>query len=238
MNAMLAALLFTCLAMAQAPKPEARAWTILPLGDSMTECSRDYGCYRTELARMIAQAGYHAKFVGSRHNDWEPEAMRHDGYSGKTAEFLAGEMERIYTANPADVILLHSGHNHFIEEAPIPGIVEASERIIRIARQVNPRVIVLLAQVVEVGKLPKYAYIPDLNREIAKLAQRLDTRSQSVVLVNQAAGFDYRTDTVADLVHPNAQGARKIASRWFEALQPILSREPEAASGPAPRKTP
>ena len=39
-----------------------------------------------------------------------------------------------------------------------------------------------------------------------------------MVSVDQATGFDWRTDTIEDRVHPNAQGAEKIASRWFDAL--------------------
>ena len=68
--------------------------------------------------------------------------------------------------------------------------------------------------VITSGKLPKYSYIPALNEALGKLAARLDTPQQRVIAVNQADGFDWKTDTIEDKVHPNAQGAEKMAARW------------------------
>ena len=90
----------------------------------------------------------------------------------------------------------------------------------------NPTVIVLLAQVIPAGKLPKYSYLPELNAELAHLAAKLHAPAQPVLLVDQATGFDWRTDTGGDFVHPNAAGGAKIAQRWFEALQPLLRTPP------------
>lgn len=71
-----------------------------------------------------------------------------------------------------------------------------------------------MAQVVESGKLPKYSYIPDLNKEIAKMVKSL--HSKQVVLVNQSKGFDWKTMTIADKVHPNQKGV----SRWLRRGSP------------------
>jgi lysophospholipase L1-like esterase len=119
-------------------------------------------------------------------------------------------------------VLIHAGHNHFADQKPLPGILRATESMIANARKANPKATVLLAQVITSGKLPKYSYLPDLNRELAKLAAQLDRPEQRVLLVDQASGFDWKTDSVADLVHPNAQGAQKMADRWFQALKPLL----------------
>jgi hypothetical protein len=124
----------------------------------------------------------------------------------------------LYSANPADIILLHSGHNHFEEEHPVSGIIQATERIIATARRINPRVVVMLAQVIPSDKLPKYGYLPELNVELARLAQRVDKPCRPVILVDQPAGFDPARDTVDDPVHPNQQGAAKIAGQWYAAL--------------------
>jgi lysophospholipase L1-like esterase len=188
------------------------------LGDSITACSGAFGCYRVELARMLADHRIPVRFVGSQESDSPLGKLRHEGYGGKTTEFLAENFERLYTANPAGIILLHSGHNHFAEEQPVPGILKATEQIIGTARRINPRVVVMLAQVIPSGKLPKYSYIPELNARLSDLSKRLDSPCQPVILVDQASGFDPVHDTVEDLVHPNAQGARKIAERWYAAL--------------------
>ncbi len=209
---------------------QSRTWTVLCLGDSITACSGPFGCYRVALARLVAENGLHIRFVGAHESDSPFGKLRHEGYGGHTTEFLAENMERLYSANPADIILLHSGHNHFVEEHPVPGILKATERIIATARRINPRVIVMLAQVIPSGKLPKYSYLPELNAELAPLAKRLDRPCQPVILVDQASGFDPVRDTVDDLVHPNEQGAAKIAQRWYAALTAEIGESHAACS--------
>lgn len=199
---------------------------IMPVGDSITEGGNEFTCYRILLLKKLTDAGYHVEYVGSRESASPMGKLRHEGYGGKNAEFIATAAGKSFEKYPADIVLLHCGHNHFAEEHPVPGIVAATERMIASFRAVNPRVAVLVAQVIPSGKLPKYSYIPELNQALAQLAKRLNTANQPVVLVNQAEGFDWKTDTVKDTVHPNAQGANKMASRWFAALTPFLEKQP------------
>ena len=90
------------------------------------------------------------------------------------------------------------------------------------ARARNPHVVVVVAQVIPAGKLPKYAYLPELNVALAALAKELDGPGQRVLTVDLATGFDVAADTIADRVHPNDRGAEKIAQRWAEVLIPLL----------------
>jgi len=196
--------------------------SILPLGDSITAGGATFHSYRGPLARMVRQAGFAVRWVGSQSTPADEPLLPHDGYPGKTIEYLAANMQRIYFAHPADIILLHAGHNHTVEENPIPGILASTREIIQIARSINPLVIILIAQVIPSGKLPKYAYIPALNMQLAALAKDINTKASPVILVDQAKGFDVRTNTIADRVHPNQRGAEKMARVWFNALRPIL----------------
>jgi lysophospholipase L1-like esterase len=116
-------------------------------------------------------------------------------------------------------VLLHAGHNHFADKHPVPTILGDTEAIIGTMREINPEVVVFLAQVIPSGKLPKYAYIPELNRRLAALAGRLGDK---VILVNQADGFDWKTDTKDDKVHPNEAGAKKMARQWWKAIDPLV----------------
>jgi lysophospholipase L1-like esterase len=200
-----------------------KTWTILALGDSITAGGKSFNSYRGPLARMVQQAGFRVQWLGSQSTPYDEPQLHHEGYPGKPVEFLAANMNHIYRAAPADIILLHAGHNHTVEEHPIPGIIGSTRSIIRIARNVNPRVIVFVAQVIPSGKLPKYAYIPALNQQIAVLAAASNTGRSPVILVNQAEGFDPQSDTIADHVHPNGKGALKMAGAWFRALQSVLS---------------
>jgi lysophospholipase L1-like esterase len=205
---------------AESPSPVAR---IMAVGDSITE-GATFPCYRPLLAEKLRAAGHAVAFVGTRVSESPLGPLAHEGYGGKNTEFLAETVPAHFRAQPADIVLLHSGHNHSVEEQPVAGIVAATEKLIAAFRAANPRVTVLLAQVIPAGKLPKYAYLPELNRALALLAARLDAPAQRVLLVDQATGFDWRTDTVEDHVHPNSRGAEKMAAVWFAALEPVLSK--------------
>lgn len=197
---------------------------IMPVGDSITEGGKTFSNYRYPLLQKLKAAGYKVEFVGSRTSDSPIGPLAHEGYGGKNAEFLATVLDKSLAAHPADVLLIHAGHNHFADKKPVNGIVAATETLIVAGRKSNPKMVVLLAKVIPSGKLPKYAYIPELNDRLTELARRLHRPEQPVLLVDQAAGFDWEKDTVADKVHPNASGAEKMASRWFEALKAVLAR--------------
>ncbi len=200
-----------------AADPGSARMRIMPVGDSITEGGSSFSNYRPVLAEKLRAAGIAFEFVGTRGT----ADLRHEGYGGKNVEFLATTVPAHFTASPADIVLLHAGHNHFVEEQPIPGMLAATERLITAFRAANPQVIILLAQVIPAGKLPKYSYIPELNIALTRLAAKLHTPAQPVIIVDQATGFDWHTDTIADLVHPNATGAAKMAQRWFESLKTL-----------------
>ena len=197
---------------------------IMAVGDSITAGADFFASYRFPLREKLSAAGYVVEFVGTQSSASPAGPLAHEGYGGKNTEELARLVPANFQAHPADIVLLHSGHNHTAEEHPVPGIVAATEKLIAAFRETNPRVTVLLAQVIPAGKLPKYSYVPELNTALAALAARLDRAGQRVVLVDQATGFDWTTDTVDDHVHPNARGAEKMAQAWFAALQKILAR--------------
>lgn len=200
----------------------ARRHTILCIGDSITEGAADgrFRSYLYPLWERLFAAGYAFDFIGPRNAPCRIGTLAHCGFSGRNAEFLCGIADSIYRRYPADVVLLHSGHNHFDTENPVEGIVAAHRAIIRTIHAVNPDAVILDAAVIPSGKLPKYGYIPALNRALAEMVGDLnDPRVRSV---DVAAGFDPARHTVADRVHPNAAGAERIADRWFEAMQTVL----------------
>ena len=193
---------------------------IMPVGDSITEGGGSFRVYRPLLAEKLKQAGFSVEFVGSKK---DKANMAHEGYGGKSAQQIAKIVPANFRQHPADIVLLHAGHNNFADKKPVPAIIAATESMIVEFRKTNPKVIVLLAQVIPSGLLPKYGYIPELNQELAKLAERLNSPDQPVLLVDHFTGFDPETDTVDDEVHPNASGGEKMAERWFQTLQPLLS---------------
>jgi lysophospholipase L1-like esterase len=195
--------------------------TVLAMGDSITEGGKEFTCYRQFLVPKLQEMGVQVKFIGPKSDN----ISAHAGYGGKNVAFLLDKSKEIYSAYPADIVLLHAGHNNFSQDKPVPGIVHDTEAIIRNFAHINPDVTVLLAQVIPSGKLPKYSYIPELNNELKALAERLTKEGLRVVLVDQADRFDWTTDTIGDMVHPNAEGARKMAEKWLAALGPQLKRD-------------
>ena len=192
--------------------------TILAMGDSITEGSSRFTCYRQVLVPELKKKNIPFAFIGPK----KDRTSAHAGYSGKNTKFLLEQSKKIYSKYPADIVLLHSGHNSFAKDKPVPGIVKDTQAIIENMHEINPKVKVLLAQVITAGKLPKYSYIPDLNKELEVLAKQMKGKGINVVLVNHSAGFDWKTDTTKDKVHPNASGAKKMAEKWMKALEPLL----------------
>lgn len=134
---------------------------------------------------------------------------------------MESKIDSLYRLYPADIVLLHAGHNHFAEEKPIPRMIASYKSIINKIQAINPNVRILIAQVIPSGKLPKYSYIPELNEKIAEMVAGLN--SGQVFWVNQAQGFNWQDYTVHDKVHPNKAGAEKMATVWFEALKKVLA---------------
>jgi acetyl esterase/lipase len=204
---------------------------IMPVGDSITEGGDSFSVYRPLLWEKLLAAGYDVEFVGSKKRPSRFGDLAHEGYGGKDVEFLASVVPANFEKHPADIVLLQAGHNHDVATQPVPGMIAATEQLISSLRAINPKVTVLVAQVIPSSKLPKYSYIPDFNSEIAKLAARLNTPEQPVLVVDQADGFDPVADVVADKVHPNPGGAEKMAEKWFQALARVL---PAPAAAPKP----
>lgn len=197
-----------------------KRFTIMGLGDSITEGGDNFESYLFPLWEKLFAAGYSFEFIGPRSSKCRIGKLNHCGFSGKNAEFLDSCIDSIYRKYPADVVLLHAGHNHFNTENPVPGIIRAQESIIRKIHTINPEAKILVAQVIQSGKLPKYSYLSELNKRIADMVGSIN--SPDVVLVNQAHQFKWEKYTIADKVHPNQAGAVKMAGVWFQRLEQIL----------------
>jgi lysophospholipase L1-like esterase len=200
-----------------------KAFSVLGLGDSITEGGPDFFSYLFPLDSLLKQRGYQARFIGPRSSVLHGDTLHHAGFSGKTAEFLAKTIDSIYAAFPADIVLLHSGHNHFQEEAPINGIIRAQQKIIQVIKTKNAKAVIFVAGVITSGKLPKYAYIPELNLSIKNMVDAM--QDASIIFVDQQQQWDWNQHTIQDKVHPNQKGAIVIAGNWLNALIKLLPKQ-------------
>lgn len=200
-----------------------KAFSVLGLGDSITEGGPEFFSYLFPLDSLLKQQGYQPRFIGPRSSVLHGDSLHHAGFSGKTAEFLAKTIDSIYAAFPADIVLLHSGHNHFQEEAPIESIIRAQQKIIQVIKRKNPKAVVFVAGVITSGKLPKYEYIPELNLSIKKMVDAM--KDASIIFVDQQQHWDWNIHTIQDKVHPNQAGALVIASNWLDAMIQVINKQ-------------
>ncbi len=197
-----------------------KRFTVLGLGDSITEGGETFKTYLFPLWERLFSAGYSFDFIGPKASKCRIGTLNNSGFGGKNAEFLEQHIDSIYRKYPADIVLLHAGHNHFIEEKPVSGIVNAQKSIIKKILAIRPDARILVATVINSGKLPKYSYIPELNDSLVKMVRSL--HNKNVIMVNVDHGFDWQKHTIADKVHPNAAGADVMAENWFQSLKKIL----------------
>jgi lysophospholipase L1-like esterase len=213
---------------------EPRPVRIMPLGDSITQASPRYDSYRRSLWLQLRQAGYEVDFVGSHQTHFEGPAPRqdfdqdHEGHWGWRVDEILSQLSSWTRSSRPDIVLVHLGTNDIAQGQSIDSTVQELRSLVQVLRQVNPRVTVLLAQIIPLWG--SEARMQQLNQKIAQLAQELNTEASRVLAIDQFTGFDPVTgqDTY-DGCHPNERGERHLADRWFAGLKQVL---------PTPRATP
>jgi acyl-CoA thioesterase I len=207
-----------------APPTSSAIVKIMPLGDSITQSTKGLNSYRYYLWHLLINKGYHVDFVGSKHGvgDGPPADpdfdMDHEGHAGWRADEIATQVHVWATAASPDFVLLHIGTNDLSQRQTVDSTVNDIRSIIDVLRSVNPRVHILLAQIIAKVGVPSIAV---LNGRLPALVADTQQPDSPIVLVDQYSGFDPSTMTY-DGTHPNADGDSRMADRWFEKLAPML----------------
>jgi lysophospholipase L1-like esterase len=201
---------------------------IMPLGDSITQGFRGHDSFRRGLWLRLKKAGARVDFVGSlkenfggmpHHTDFD---MDHEGHWGWRADQVLARVDNWAAKNVPDIVLLHLGTNDIGGGQDIEETVGEIEEIIMTIRKHNPKVKVLLAQIIPMANEAINERIKKFNEQLESLAESICTEESPVILVNHFDGFDSQSDTY-DGVHPNEWGADKMADKWYEALDSLLS---------------
>ena len=207
---------------------------IMPLGDS-TSCASHYKVsYRYPLWKHFVDAGKKVEFVGSQilegnygRTVWPeykglsfpPANEAHAGW--RTDQILDGlpdgtkGLDTWLAGYQPDIALIHLGTNDLDQSQTPESTRDELERLILRLRQNNPRIKVLLAQIIPMGSDSSVAR---LNLLLPPLAAKLNQADSPVVSVDMYSGFDINTDMQKDKMHPNARGEEIMAKRWFDAL--------------------
>lgn len=137
-----------------------------------------------------------------------------------------------YSNNIPDIALIHLGHNDVFDgwKALGPGITNATNSIsilIDHLRQRNTNLVILLAQNIPLNPALNDATsvvdVIQLGNAIPTLATSKYLVNSPVIPVDHRTGFDPTNDTWAsDGTHPTESGEKKMAAKWFTALQSWL----------------
>ena len=206
--------------------PSANPTRIMPLGDSITQGNTQHNSYRRPLWLELRKAGYNVDFVGStRENfkgpsplsDFDPD---HEGHWGWRVDEVLERIDGWLRISEPDIVLIHLGNNDLTRGQSLESTIEELRQLIQRIRAVNPRVKLLIAQIIPCGNK---ARIQQLNKLIGNLARRTNTQESPIVVVDQFSGFNPKAgvDTY-DGCHPSGVGEQKMASRWFAALKKVL----------------
>lgn len=206
---------------------------ILPLGDSIT-CASPYKLsYRYPLWQHLIDAGKNVEFIGSQkqtgngNRQWDTYKNKtfsegnecHSGW--RTDQILEGlpngevGIKQWLKAYSPDIALIHLGTNDIHQKQTPASTVDELEQVIQTLRTKNPRIKVLLAKIIPLRTGPE---IPRLNQLIARLTKKITTPQSPVVIVDMYSGFSINMHMQKDKIHPNAEGEKKMAKRWFDAL--------------------
>ncbi|RYZ49621.1 MAG: hypothetical protein EOP07_24185, partial [Proteobacteria bacterium] len=207
---------------------------IMPFGDSITagSGSKNGGGYREPLIKLIWAANKGATFVGP--NNGGPEKVDGKDFPRANAGFSGYTIEKSTRAGIAElavgflqkykphIVTLMIGTNDIGTDNDLVNAPKRLEKLMDMVFTTTPDSLLVLAQIVPSSNDAFNVKVKTYNASIAELVKAKVALGKHVVMVNQYAALDGKTNVLNDSLHPNEAGYVLMADTWFKGLSPFL----------------
>ncbi|HWN94129.1 MAG TPA: arylesterase [Methylomirabilota bacterium] len=191
--------------------------TIVVLGDSIAAGS---GVEPTEAFPSLLQEKIQAKQL--------PYEVVNAGVSGDTTASGVRRMPWLLK-RPIDILVIELGGNDGLRGIPPEETRENIEKIIRLARETNSNIRIVLA-----GMQMPQNMGADYNRKFRELFPAIAKEKKTVLVPFLLEGVGGKPEfNQPDRIHPNPAGHKIVAENVWAILQPLLT--PSVGQSPAER---
>ena len=210
--------------------PSEHTWSILPLGDSMTEGFPPelQGAYRVRLFATATHWGKRIQFVGSQPNgptdpvEGASFPRNHEGHSGYYIDQIAAIVSEAVRPQP-DVVLLMIGANDMLDLLNHGHVAEAPDRLAKLVDRILASNLDALVVVARIPPLPaKAAEVIAYNEGVAAVVRRFADAGERVLLADMHSNFPQWLLS-GDNIHPARAGYEHIAAVWYAAIDAFLT---------------
>jgi lysophospholipase L1-like esterase len=212
---------------------------IMPLGDSITDGYSNSigGGYRPELFHLALADSKSITFVGSGSNgpdmvDGVPFPKEHEGHSGYTIEDGCGRsgiseiiVDRIGTYHP-NIVTLMIGTNDVDTNCNLDTADTRLATLFDKILDADDTLLLVVAQIVPTTDDPENVTVQTFNAKIPPLVEARANVGKHIVSVDMYGAFtanaNYKTDFMADKLHPKDAGFNAMADTWYAAIGSLL----------------
>lgn len=193
------------------------ALRLMPLGDSITwgVGSPSGNGYRSFLWNQLAAEGHALDFVGSGRSGTMSDPDN-EGHSGWRIDQITGIADSVLARHRPNVVTLEIGTNDLNGNYQIPTAPDRLRALIDRITGAAPDATVLVGTVIISTSGTEEANRPAFNARIPGIVQAAQAAGKHVRLVDMSA---LTTADLADSLHPNDNGYRKMADAFNAGIQ-------------------
>ncbi len=214
-------------------EPTDYVWTILPLGDSLTEGFQgDKGGFRVPLFETAMRRGKRIRFAGTL-KDAPPDPViagvpfpqQHEGHSGNHIDQIAALVPDVLASGP-DIILLMIGTNDILDSSPAYRsiVAQAPDRLAGLIDKIIDSQVGSLIVVAQIPPIPSVSALVDrYNEGVGAVVRKRAEAGERVLLADMHTSFPLSFLSGWDNIHPNQKGYDHIAAVWYAAIEAFLT---------------